>query len=47
MEKVEVDCIDICTHTAAHAPICIAAAKAGKNIFCEKPLQIHSENGII
>ncbi len=46
MANVEVDYIDICTWTAAHAPVCIAAAKAGKNILCEKPLAATLEQGL-
>ena len=46
MENVDVDYIDICTWTAAHAPVCIAAAKAGKNILCEKPLAATLEQGL-
>jgi predicted dehydrogenase len=33
-----VDAIWICTPTAMHRDACIAAARAGKHIFCEKPL---------
>ncbi len=32
------DAIWICTPTANHRDACIAAARAGKHIFCEKPL---------
>jgi predicted dehydrogenase len=33
-----IDAIWICTPTAMHRQICIAAARSGKHIFCEKPL---------
>ena len=33
-----IDVIDICTPNDSHAPIAIAAARAGKAILCEKPL---------
>ena len=46
LENVDVDYVDICTWTAAHAPVCIAAAKAGKNILCEKPLAANLEQGL-
>ena len=46
LASVDVDYIDICTWTAAHAPVCIAAAKAGKNILCEKPLAASLEQGL-
>jgi len=46
LASVEVDYIDICTWTAAHAPVCIAAAKAGKDILCEKPLAANLEQGL-
>ncbi len=32
------DAVWICTPTAGHRDACIAAARAGKHIFCEKPL---------
>jgi myo-inositol 2-dehydrogenase/D-chiro-inositol 1-dehydrogenase len=33
-----IDAVWICTPTAMHLKVCIAAANAGKHIFCEKPL---------
>ncbi len=33
----DIDAVDICTWNKAHVPLCIAAAKAGKHIMCEKP----------
>lgn len=34
----DVDAVFICASTDMHSPISIAAAKAGKHIFCEKPI---------
>ena len=34
----DIDMIDICTPNNTHAEIAIAAAEAGKMVFCEKPL---------
>lgn len=36
--EAEIDAVDICTWNNGHAPVCIAAAKAGKHILCEKPM---------
>ena len=33
-----IDAVWICTPTAMHRQTCIAAARAGKHIFCEKPV---------
>lgn len=33
-----VDAVCVCVPTAMHAPIAIAAARAGKHVICEKPL---------
>ena len=33
-----VDYVDICVWNGSHAPVAIAAAKAGKAILCEKPM---------
>ena len=34
----DIDIIDICTPSAYHAPLGIAALEAGKHVLCEKPL---------
>lgn len=34
----EIDAVFICSSTDTHSPISIEAAKAGKHIFCEKPI---------
>ena len=36
--RKDIDVVDIAVPNALHAPIAMAAAKAGKMIFCEKPL---------
>jgi predicted dehydrogenase len=40
IEDDDVDLVDICVPNNVHAEIAIAAAKAGKAIFCEKPLAL-------
>ncbi|MDD2447483.1 MAG: inositol 2-dehydrogenase [Tissierellia bacterium] len=37
----EIDAILICSSTNTHSMIIIEAANAGKNIFCEKPIDFH------
>ena len=34
----DLDFVDICSPNHAHLPQTLAAAEAGKNIYCEKPL---------
>ncbi len=36
----EVDAVAICSSTDTHVPLLIAAAQAGKAIFCEKPVSL-------
>ena len=36
----EIDIVDINTPNSTHAPIAIAAARAGKHVLCEKPLAL-------
>jgi len=38
VNRPDIDLVDICTPGDSHAPIAIAAAAAGKTVFCEKPL---------
>jgi predicted dehydrogenase len=37
-QDADLDIVDVCTPSAFHAPLSIAALKAGKNVICEKPL---------
>lgn len=39
----EIDIVTIATVSGAHLDPCIAAAKAGKHIICEKPLEVTTE----
>ncbi|MCC7009742.1 MAG: inositol 2-dehydrogenase [Acidobacteria bacterium] len=34
----DIDAVFVCSSTSTHAPLCIAAAQAGKHVFCEKPI---------
>ena len=43
LENKEIDVIDICTPNIHHFDLIIKALEAGKNIYCEKPLVISSE----
>jgi predicted dehydrogenase len=38
VRRPDIDLVDICTPGDSHAEIAIAAARAGKAVFCEKPL---------
>jgi len=38
LDDPTIDAVFICSSTNTHSPISIEAAKAGKNIFCEKPI---------
>lgn len=40
----EIDAVLICTPTPTHTPISIEAIKAGKHVFCEKPVDHEIEN---
>jgi predicted dehydrogenase len=43
VERKDVDIVDICVPTFLHHEIAIAAAQAGKHIFCEKPIAVNCE----
>jgi predicted dehydrogenase len=38
VRREDIDVVDICTPGDTHLPIALAAAEAGKVVFCEKPL---------
>ncbi|WP_270179865.1 Gfo/Idh/MocA family protein [Alkalihalobacillus sp. CinArs1] len=40
----EIDAISVCTPNYLHAPISIAALKAGKHVLCEKPMATSKED---
>jgi len=40
LEDPEIEAVLICSPTPTHAPLTEAAAKAGKHIFCEKPIDL-------
>lgn len=44
VERDDVDIVDICVPTHMHRDIAVAAANAGKHIFCEKPFAINIED---
>ncbi len=46
VERDDIDIIDISVPPNLHAPIAIAAAKAGKHVFCEKPISLTSEEAL-
>ncbi|HEY8549118.1 MAG TPA: Gfo/Idh/MocA family oxidoreductase [Vicinamibacterales bacterium] len=43
LAEAECDIVDICVPNYLHAPVCLAAAAAGKHVICEKPLAITLE----
>jgi len=44
LKQDDIDVIDICLPSGLHAKFGIAAARAGKHVLCEKPLDISLEN---
>ncbi len=43
VESPDVDVVHICTPNHLHAPLALAALKAGKHVICEKPLAVDTE----
>ena len=41
IERQDIDVVDIAVPTFLHREIALAAAKAGKHIFCEKPIALN------
>ncbi len=38
LARDDIDAVDVCVHNNLHVPISIAAMKAGKHVYCEKPM---------
>ncbi len=45
VSRADIDVVDVAVPNALHAPIAIAAARAGKMVWCEKPLAVSAEEG--
>ena len=45
VSRPDIDVVDIAVPNALHVPIALAAAAAGKMVFCEKPLAVSVEEG--
>ncbi len=43
LQKEKPDAVSVCTPNALHAPVSIAAAKAGAHVLCEKPMATSEE----
>lgn len=43
LEDDGIDAVSVCTANHAHAPVSIAALKAGKDVLCEKPMAVTLE----
>jgi len=40
IDDPEIDAVDVCLPTPAHAPFVLAALRAGRHVFCETPLAV-------
>jgi predicted dehydrogenase len=38
LARSDIQAVDVCVHNNKHAPITIAALRAGKHVYCEKPM---------
>jgi predicted dehydrogenase len=45
IERDDIDVIDCCTQNNAHEALVVAAARAHKHIYCEKPLALNVDEG--
>jgi predicted dehydrogenase len=38
LRRGDIDAVDVCVHNNFHAPVTIEALRAGKHVYCEKPM---------
>ncbi len=38
LARGDIDAVDVCLHNNFHSPVTVAALKAGKHVYCEKPM---------
>ncbi len=38
LKRTDIDAVDVCLHNNFHAPVTIEALRAGKHVYCEKPM---------
>lgn len=38
LKRDDIDAVDVCLHNNLHAPVTIEALRAGKHVYCEKPM---------
>ena len=43
LKDPDIDAVSVCTPSGLHGEMCIEAAKAGKHIICEKPIEVTVE----
>jgi predicted dehydrogenase len=46
LARPDIDVIDCCTPNNAHESVLVAAAEAGKHIYCDKPLSLNVDDGV-
>jgi len=46
LRRSDIDAVDICVPNNLHREIAVAAAEAGKMVFCEKPLAMNAAEGM-
>jgi predicted dehydrogenase len=38
LQRDDIEAVDVCLHNNFHMPVTVAALRAGKNVYCEKPM---------